>query len=278
MRWHNFYRLDFIYYKLRSMGDAYVVDRVGHVVADDSTACAAAAAGHVLDGVPESVDVNYDVKHDVEHDAKPNVEHDSEHGYVHYCKSEDNVLLPLTLADLACNKTLQNCIEDCGGTDLDPLLALPVPYSAALLRKVLQFTLLHGSDPEKTADEFATWKTMPLSEQDVAFVGDDIMFHRDLLLVANFLDNKRMLDVLAKRMAERIVGKTPEEIKALFQSQETMTLQDVQRLRTDHPWVVAHAASANGDNKVSPADSLGRLPSDDPAEQLVLYGDDDVDN
>jgi S-phase kinase-associated protein 1 len=270
MRWHNFYRLEFIYYKLRSMGDAYVVDRVGHVVADDSTACDAAAAGHVLDGALESVDLK--------HDAKSNVEHDSEQGYVHYCKSEDNVLLPLTLADLACNKTLQNCIEDCGGTELDPLLALPVPYSAALLRKVLQFTLLHGSDPEKTADEFATWKTMPLSEQDVAFVGDDIMFHRDLLLVANFLDNKRMLDVLAKRMAERIVGKTPEEIKALFQSQETVTLQDVQRLRTDHPWVVAHAASANGDNKVSQADSLGRLPSDDPAEELVLYGDDDVDN
>ena len=238
------------------MAHAIVSGDVGNVAVDSNNALSTAVAGTLVSvGVGN---INSSVT------AGPDATFDANNEFVHYCKSMEDELLPLTLADIKCNKTLQNCIEDCGGAELDPAVALPVPYSSALLRKVLQFTLLHGTEPEKTTEEFATWKTTPLPDRDVEFVGDDIMFHRDLLLVANYLDNKRLLDVLAKRMAERIVGKTPDEIKALFQSNETMTLQDVQRLRADHPWVVAHGQQAE-------------VSSDSPHEAVTDSYADEVD-
>ncbi len=144
----------------------------------------------------------------------------------------DGVKLPLSSADLLLNITLKNCMEDCVDDDMTEL---PVPYNADVMRKVLAFTALNRQPLPPF--EFEQWRMEPLPPHDVEFVGHDIFFHRELLLAANFLDNKMLLDLCAKRMAERIMNKTPDDIKALFNSQRIVTEEDLAQVRADYPWL-----------------------------------------
>lgn len=144
----------------------------------------------------------------------------------------DGVKLPLTPLDLQLNVTLKNCIDDCADDDA---AELPVPYNSDVMRKVLEFTAQNRKP--MTVTEFEMWRMEPLPIQDADFVGSDIFFHRELLMAANFLDNKPLLDLCAKRMAERLMNKTPDDIKAMFNSQKTVTEADVAQVRVDYPWL-----------------------------------------
>jgi len=141
--------------------------------------------------------------------------------------------------NVACtSKVLRNMLEDMfTGNEKDgeePML--PVPgVSEATLIKTIEFFEHHLYD-QVEEDPPTIKKTLVLSEWDKAFcnVGQDELFH--LILAANFLDHKLMLDVTTKTVANMIAGKTPEEIRAHFHIVNDFTPEEEEQIKKENSW------------------------------------------
>ncbi|KAJ8299637.1 hypothetical protein KUTeg_023697 [Tegillarca granosa] len=120
--------------------------------------------------------------------------------------------------------TIKTMLEDLGWdeSDDDPV---PLPnVNAAILKKVVQWATFHKDDPpppeddenkEKRTDDICTW--------DAEFLKVDQGTLFELILAANYLDIKGLLDVTCKTVANMIKGKSPEEIRKTFNIKNDFT-------------------------------------------------------
>merc|ERR1711992_219807 len=102
---------------------------------------------------------------------------------------------------------------------------VPLPnVNAAILKKVIQWATYHKDDPplpeddenkEKRTDDICSW------DADFLKVDQGTLF--ELILAANYLDIKGLLDVTCKTVANMIKGKTPEEIRKTFNIKNDFT-------------------------------------------------------
>lgn len=77
----------------------------------------------------------------------------------------------------------------------------------------------------------------PLEGWDAEFVGVPLATLFEMILAANFLDLKPMLDVTCKAVAEMIKGKTPDEIKKVFGVEGDFTEEEKAQVLRDNPWL-----------------------------------------
>jgi S-phase kinase-associated protein 1 len=97
---------------------------------------------------------------------------------------------------------------------------LPVPLhnvTAKILGKVIEYCQYHTDNPIPKADDSKGEKrTDDISPWDKNFCSVDQATLFELILAANFLDIKPLLDLTCKTVANMIKGKTPEEIRKTF--------------------------------------------------------------
>lgn len=110
----------------------------------------------------------------------------------------------------------------------------PVPLpnvNASILRKVIQWCTSHKDDPpppedddnkERRTDDIPSW------DQEFLKVDQGTLF--ELILAANYLDIKGLLDVTCKQVANMIKGKTPEEIRKTFNIKCDFTPQEEEQV------------------------------------------------
>merc|ERR1712176_157549 len=120
--------------------------------------------------------------------------------------------------------TIKTMLEDLG-MDEDDEEVVPLPnVNAAILKKVIQWATYHKDDPplpeddenkEKRTDDICSW------DADFLKVDQGTLF--ELILAANYLDIKGLLDVTCKTVANMIKGKTPEEIRKTFNIKNDFT-------------------------------------------------------
>ena len=58
-----------------------------------------------------------------------------------------------------------------------------------------------------------------------------------MILAANYLDIKGLLDVTCKTVANMIKGKTPEEIRKTFNIKNDFTPDEEEKVRKENEWV-----------------------------------------
>ena len=144
-------------------------------------------------------------------------------------QSSDNEVFEVDVEVAKQSEVIRQMVEDCDYDDFDdepiPLLSV----NAAILRKVIEWATHHKDDPPpKEAEENREKRTDDIEPFDREFLKVDQGTLFELILAANYLDMKLLLDVLCKTVANMIKGKTPEEIRKTFNIKHDFTPEEEQ--------------------------------------------------
>lgn len=129
------------------------------------------------------------------------------------------------------SQTIKNMIEDTGTEE-----TIPLPnVSGRILAKVIEYCKFHveargnvDDKPCKNEDEIKGW------DSDFVKVDQATLF--DLILAANYLNIKGMLDLTCQTVAQMIKGKTPEEIRKTFNIKNDFTPEEEEEVRRENSW------------------------------------------
>jgi len=117
---------------------------------------------------------------------------------------------------------------------------IPLPnVKAAVLKKVVEWLKHHVDNPAKEIEK--PLKSANLSEcvsdqWDADFVDVDQELLFELILAANYMDIKPLLDLTCAKVASMIKGKTPEQIRKTFNIQNDFTPEEEEAVRQENKW------------------------------------------
>lgn len=137
-------------------------------------------------------------------------------------QSSDGEIFETDAETAKCSKTIKALLEDCGGLDAEsesednPLIPLP-NVNSMILNKVLVWAKHHNADMDTDEDgEEAANPFIELSPWDVDFLAIDQGTLFELILAANYLDIRKLLNAACQTVANMIKGHTVEEIRQTF--------------------------------------------------------------
>ncbi|XP_042425706.1 SKP1-like protein 1 [Zingiber officinale] len=134
------------------------------------------------------------------------------------------------------SQTIKNLIEDdCADS------AIPLPnVTSDILLQVIEYCEKHVDDDATTAsnssDDDSRLAEEELKSWDAEFVKVDQATLFDLILAANYLNIKGLLDLTCQTVVDMIKGKTPEEIRKTFNIKDDFTPEEEEEVRRENPW------------------------------------------
>ncbi|CAI0417942.1 unnamed protein product [Linum tenue] len=136
------------------------------------------------------------------------------------------------------SQTIKHMIEDgCAGDGIPipnvtgAILAKVLEVTGVILAKVLEFCKKHQEHApghQSDAEELKKW------DAEFAKVGQDTLY--DLLMAANYLNIKDLLDLICQTVADIIKGKKPEEIRSYFKIKNDFTKEEEEEIRRENQW------------------------------------------
>ncbi|AVK76440.1 S-phase kinase-associated protein 1 [Pandoravirus neocaledonia] len=135
--------------------------------------------------------------------------------------------------------TVKHMLDD---VDADNENAIPLPnVTGKILGKVIEWAKYHLENPEPApAEGDAAAKdekrTDDISPWDKNFCDVDQPTLFELILAANYLDIKPLLDLTCKTVANMIKGKSPEEIRKTFNIKNDFTPEEEEQIRKENEW------------------------------------------
>ncbi|KAL3720578.1 hypothetical protein ACJRO7_005401 [Eucalyptus globulus] len=126
------------------------------------------------------------------------------------------------------SQTIKHMIEDdCADS------GIPLPnVTSRILAKVIEYCKKHVEsakpDDRTTEDDLKAW--------DAEFVKVDQATLFDLILAANYLNIKGLLDLTCLTVADMIKGKTPEDIRKSFSIKNDFTPEEEEDVRRENQW------------------------------------------
>ncbi|GJN29358.1 hypothetical protein PR202_gb17579 [Eleusine coracana subsp. coracana] len=125
------------------------------------------------------------------------------------------------------SQTIKHMIEDdCADN------GIPLPnVTATILSKLLEYWASSSSTSNNSDDnnnELKSW--------DADFIKVDQATLFDLILAANYLDIKGLLDLTCQTVADMIKGNTPEQIRQTFNIKNDFTPEEEAEIRRENAW------------------------------------------
>ncbi|KLO18625.1 E3 ubiquitin ligase complex SCF subunit sconC [Schizopora paradoxa] len=131
---------------------------------------------------------------------------------------------------------IKHMLEDIGESEEQ---AIPLPnVTANVLKKVLEWCEHHRKDPEpapESSDDNRK-RTLEIGDWDAKFIQVDQEMLFEIILAANYLDIKALLDVGCKTVANMIKGKQPEEIRKMFNIVNDFTPEEEAQIKKENEW------------------------------------------
>lgn len=150
-------------------------------------------------------------------------------------KSSQNELFPVEKDVAMMSTLLKNMIDDTGCEE-----EIPLPnVKSGILQKVIDYCKQHrDQQPEEIQKPLKSNLLVEcgVSEWDNEFVSieQEVLF--ELILAANYLDIKCLLDLTCAKVASMIKGKTPEEIRQQFNIANDFTPEEEAQVREENKW------------------------------------------
>mmetsp|Transcript_4175 Transcript_4175/g.4321 ORF Transcript_4175/g.4321 Transcript_4175/m.4321 type:complete len:178 (-) Transcript_4175:130-663(-) len=171
-------------------------------------------------------------------ESKPEVSTESgeDSRAVHLVSGEgDSFDVPLSVAKMS--EVVKTMITD--DDDSDETQEIPLPnVKSSILAKVIEFAK-HYKEEAMTEIE-KPLKSANMSEvvqewyANFANVEQEVLF--ELILAANYMDIKPLLDLTCATVASMIKGKTPEEIRKTFNIVNDFTPEEEAQVREENKW------------------------------------------
>ncbi|GAU37925.1 hypothetical protein TSUD_269400 [Trifolium subterraneum] len=118
------------------------------------------------------------------------------------------------------SQMIKYMIEDCADD------GIPIPnVTGTILAKVIEYCKKHV---EASDDDLKKW--------DEDFVKVDQVTLYDLLLAANYLEIKSLLDLICQTVADMIKDKTPEQIRKIFNIVNDFSPEEEKEVRRENAW------------------------------------------
>lgn len=131
--------------------------------------------------------------------------------------------------------TVKNMIEDTGAS-----APVPVPnVNSKVLSKIIEYCSFHVEQDRKAkgADDHAKRQIEDESAKwDKEYIAVDQAVLYELILAANFLNIKGLLDLCCQSVADIIKGKTPEQIRQYFHIKNDFTPEEEEEVRKENQW------------------------------------------
>ncbi|XP_039823146.1 SKP1-like protein 1 isoform X2 [Panicum virgatum] len=131
------------------------------------------------------------------------------------------------------SQTIRHMIEDdCADN------GIPLPnVNSKILSKVIEYCNkhVHAAAAAAAANSNAA-SGEDLKNWDADFVKVDQATLFDLILAANYLNIKGLLDLTCQTVADMIKGKTPEEIRKTFNIKNDFTPEEEEEIRRENQW------------------------------------------
>ncbi len=108
--------------------------------------------------------------------------------------------------------------------------------NAKILEKVFAYCRYHHENPEAGGDKKDDKRTDDILPWDEEFCKVDQPTLFELIVAANYLDIKPLLDLTCKTVANMIKGKTPEEIRKTFNIKNDFTPEEEEQVRKENEW------------------------------------------
>mmetsp|Transcript_25054 Transcript_25054/g.54516 ORF Transcript_25054/g.54516 Transcript_25054/m.54516 type:complete len:157 (-) Transcript_25054:314-784(-) len=146
-------------------------------------------------------------------------------------RSSDEEMFEVDLEVANKSQMIRNMLEDTG-TD-NPI---PLPnVTSKILAKVIEYCK-YRVDSSKGSDDKPTVADEEKKQWDMDFVKVDQATLFELILAANYLNIKELLDLTCLTVANMIKGKTPEEIRKTFNIKNDFTPEEEEEVRRENQW------------------------------------------
>jgi S-phase kinase-associated protein 1 len=106
------------------------------------------------------------------------------------------------------------------------------------MRRVLEWCEQHRNDTTTSKDDEvdSCKKSTEIDEWDQKFMQVDQKMLFEIILAANYLDIKALLDLGCKTVANMIKSKSPDEIRNTFNIQNDFTPEEEDQIRRENEW------------------------------------------
>ncbi|CAL9190400.1 hypothetical protein OPV22_008560 [Ensete ventricosum] len=148
-------------------------------------------------------------------------------------RSSDGEVFEVDVAVAMESQTIKHMIEDDCAEN-----GIPLPnVNAKILAKVIEYCRKHvDAAASKSSDDASKVADEELKTWDAEFVKVDQATLFDLILAANYLNIKGLLDLTCQTVADMIKGKTPEEIRKTFNIKNDFTPEEEEEVRRENQW------------------------------------------
>ncbi|CAL8995512.1 unnamed protein product [Prunus brigantina] len=144
-------------------------------------------------------------------------------------KSSDGETFEVDEAVALESQTIKHMVEDdCADN------GIPLPnVTSKILAKVIEYCKKHV-DAAKPDDRPSNDEDLKAWDTDFVRIDQATLF--DLILAANYLNIKSLLDLTCQTVADMIKGKTPEEIRKTFNIKNDFTPEEEEEVRRENQW------------------------------------------
>ncbi|XP_047976291.1 SKP1-like protein 1A [Salvia hispanica] len=147
-------------------------------------------------------------------------------------RSSDGEVFEVDEAVAVESQTIKHMIED---DCVDNIIPIP-NVTGKILSKVMEYCKKHvdASASTKSEDKVSSDDELKIFDADFVKVDQATLF--DLILAANYLNIKSLLDLTCQTVADMIKGKTPEEIRKTFNIKNDFTPEEEEEVRRENQW------------------------------------------
>ncbi|KAF9597343.1 hypothetical protein IFM89_017246 [Coptis chinensis] len=150
----------------------------------------------------------------------------SENKKVVTLKSSDGEVFEVEEHVIVQSATINNLIEDGCAEN-----GIPLPnVTGKILAKVIEYCVNHAGKPDAKDEE-----ELKKLDNELVNPNDQATLY-ELILAANYLNIKSLLDLTCQIVADMIKGKTPEEIRRTFNIKNDFTPEEEEEVRKENAW------------------------------------------